>query len=87
MLGIDRMDYTKGIPERLEGLERMLEKYPEWIGRLVFVQIAVPSRIELEEYRDVLARARANVERINQRFPRARPAPIPSTRRPSRPCT
>jgi trehalose 6-phosphate synthase len=70
-LGVDRLDYTKGIPERLEGLERMLEKYPEWVGRLAFIQIGVPSRIELKEYRDVLTRTRAVADRINRRFPRA----------------
>jgi trehalose-6-phosphate synthase len=69
-LGVDRMDYTKGIPERLEALERMLEKYPEWIGRLCFIQIGVPSRIELKEYREVLNRTRTIAERINVRFPR-----------------
>jgi trehalose 6-phosphate synthase len=69
-LGVDRMDYTKGIPERLESLERLLEKEPAWIGRLQFVQIGVPSRIELEEYRAVASRTRALVERINQRFSR-----------------
>jgi trehalose 6-phosphate synthase len=70
-LGVDRLDYTKGIPERLEGLERMLEKYPEWVGRLCFIQIAVPSRVDIKEYREVANRTRQIVERINERFPRA----------------
>ncbi len=70
-LGVDRLDYTKGIPERLEALERMFEKHPEWQGRLCFVEIGVPSRIELREYRAVRTRTHALVERINQRFPRA----------------
>jgi len=69
-LGVDRLDYTKGIPERLEALERFFEKYPEWIGRFCFIQIGVPSRIELKEYRCVLLRTRALAQRINQRFPR-----------------
>ncbi|HVP14972.1 MAG TPA: trehalose-6-phosphate synthase [Terriglobales bacterium] len=69
-LGVDRLDYTKGIPERLEALERMLEKHPEWQGRFGFVQIGVPSRIELREYRAVRTRTRALAERINRRFPR-----------------
>ena len=73
-LGVDRLDYTKGIPERLEALERMLEKYPEWAGRFCFIQIGVPSRIELREYRAVLTRARSLTERINRRFPRPAPA-------------
>lgn len=69
-LGVDRMDYTKGIPERLEGLERLFEKYPEWVGKLCFVQIGVPSRIELSEYRTVIRRTRMLTRRINERFPR-----------------
>ena len=69
-LGVDRMDYTKGIPERLEALERMFEKYPEWVERFCFVQIGVPSRIELPEYRDVMERTRVLAQRINKRFPR-----------------
>ena len=85
-LGVDRMDYTKGIPERLDALERMLEKYPEWQNRVCFIQISVPSRIELKAYRETLIRTRARVERINQRFPRrARTnADSPAT---SPPCT
>ena len=70
-LGVDRLDYTKGIPERFEALERMLEKYPEWQGRFAFIQIGVPSRIELREYRNIQQRSRALADRINQRFPRA----------------
>jgi trehalose 6-phosphate synthase len=76
-LGVDRIDYTKGIPERLEALERMLEKYPEWVGKFCFIQIGVPSRIELEQYREVRNRTRARVERINERFGEAgRPAVV-----------
>jgi trehalose 6-phosphate synthase len=70
-LGVDRMDYTKGIPERLEALERMLEKHPEWADQLCFIQIGVPSRVELKEYRDIQRRMRRVAQRINQRFPRS----------------
>jgi trehalose 6-phosphate synthase len=69
-LGVDRLDYTKGIPERLEALERLFEKHPEWIGRFCFIQIGMPSRVELREYRAVLERTRERVRRINRRFPR-----------------
>jgi trehalose 6-phosphate synthase len=69
-LGVDRMDYTKGIPERLEAVERLYETHPEWIGRFAFIQIAVPSRVELSEYRDVRRRMLAIARRINRRFPR-----------------
>ncbi len=70
-LGVDRMDYTKGIPERLEALETMLERHPEWRGKFAFVQIAVPTRIEIDEYRAVRDRTREAAARINERFPRA----------------
>jgi trehalose 6-phosphate synthase len=70
VLGVDRMDYTKGIPERLEALEAMFERYPEWVGKFVFVQIGVPTRIELAEYRAVRDQTREIAHRINRRFPR-----------------
>jgi trehalose 6-phosphate synthase len=69
-LGVDRMDYTKGIPERLEALERMFEKYPDWVGKLTHIQIGVPTRVELREYREVITRTRNIARRINERFPR-----------------
>jgi alpha,alpha-trehalose-phosphate synthase [UDP-forming] len=70
-LGVDRMDYTKGIPERFEAMERMFEKHPEWQGRFAFVQVAVPSRIELAAYRNVQVRAHRLADELNRRFPRA----------------
>jgi trehalose 6-phosphate synthase len=70
-LGVDRLDYTKGIPERLEALYRLFEKHPEWVGRFAFIQIGVPSRIELREYRNVQQRTRRWIDRINRRYPRA----------------
>jgi trehalose 6-phosphate synthase len=69
-LGVDRLDYTKGIPERLEAVERLFERHPEWVGRFAFVQIGVPSRIELREYRQVRQRVRRIARRVNERFPR-----------------
>jgi alpha,alpha-trehalose-phosphate synthase [UDP-forming] len=70
-LGVDRLDYTKGIPERLEALERMFEKHPEWQGRFAFIQIGVPSRIELREYRNIQVRVHRLAQRINRRYPRS----------------
>jgi trehalose 6-phosphate synthase len=70
-LGVDRIDYTKGIPERLGAFGRMLEKHPEWQGRACFIQIGVPSRVELPEYRDVLDRVRDRTQRLNEKYPRA----------------
>jgi trehalose 6-phosphate synthase/phosphatase len=70
VIAVDRLDYTKGIPERFEALERLYQKHPERRGRFAFIQVAVPSRIELREYRDVQTRTRRWVQRINRRFPR-----------------
>ncbi|HTN66049.1 MAG TPA: trehalose-6-phosphate synthase [Burkholderiaceae bacterium] len=67
-LGIDRLDYTKGIIERLLAAETMLEQHPDLIGHFSLIQIAAPSRSSLEEYQNFEAKVRATAERINQRF-------------------
>ncbi len=69
-LGVDRLDYTKGILERFSAVEGMLERHPEMIGRFTFVQIAAPSRSALDEYQTFEARVRAEALRINRRFAR-----------------
>lgn len=67
-LGVDRFDYTKGIVERLNAVERLLEKHPDWIGKFTFVQIAAPSRSALDEYRLFQERVQNLTTKINQRF-------------------
>jgi len=67
-IGVDRLDYTKGILERLRAVENMLVRYPEMVGRFTFVQIAAPTRSALEEYQAFDARVRALAFRINRRF-------------------
>jgi len=69
-VGVDRMDYTKGILERFMAVERMLELHPELAGRFAFIQIAAPSRSALEEYQTFEARVHALAGRINGRFTR-----------------
>jgi trehalose 6-phosphate synthase len=76
VLGIDRLDYTKGIVERFLALERLLETHPEWIGRLVFLQVAAPSRSRIEEYHAFEAHVIELAERINARFRRDGYEPI-----------
>ena len=71
VVGVDRFDYTKGILERLNAVERMLEKHPEWQDRLTFVQVAAPSRGALEEYRAFRERIERVTDRINMRFGQA----------------
>jgi trehalose 6-phosphate synthase/phosphatase len=75
-VGIDRFDYTKGILERLNAVERLLEKHPEWIERFVFVQVAAPTRSALEEYRTFQERVERLTLRINERFGRGAYQPV-----------
>src|SRR5262249_3136193 len=53
LVGVDRLDYTKGIVERLRAIELLLDRRPEFRGRLAVLQIAVPSRGDIREYRDL----------------------------------
>jgi trehalose 6-phosphate synthase len=76
VVGIDRMDYTKGIEEKILCVEQLLEQYPEFIDSLVFVQVAEPSRARLAPYRELRTRVRAAVDRVNGRFATAAWRPI-----------
>jgi len=75
-LGVDRLDYTKGIEERLRAVERLLEMEPQWVGRFTFIQIAAPTRNRIEQYQEYEARVRAMATRINERFAGAPYPPI-----------
>jgi alpha,alpha-trehalose-phosphate synthase [UDP-forming] len=75
-VGVDRFDYTKGIIERLNAVERFLEKWPEWVGRFVFVQVAAPTRGALDEYKSFQTRVHALADRINTRFGRSGYVPV-----------
>jgi trehalose 6-phosphate synthase len=68
MLSVDRLDYTKGIEERLTAIGRLLARGNATVGRPVFVQIAAPSRLRLERYRALGERVRSQVAAINERF-------------------
>ncbi len=76
VLGIDRLDYTKGIIERLRAVERLFEMHPQWIGRLTFVQIAAPSRSSLDEYQRFEGQVRMIAASINRRFGEAHYQPV-----------
>jgi alpha,alpha-trehalose-phosphate synthase [UDP-forming] len=76
VLGIDRVDYTKGIPERLHAIDRLLKQHPEYVGKLRFVQIAAPSRTRLPSYQALGKEIEALVEDINWRYGQARWMPI-----------
>lgn len=68
IVGVDRLDYVKGVPQKLHALEVFLTDHPEWIGKIVLVQVAVPSRQDVEEYQNLRAVVNELVGRINGRF-------------------
>jgi trehalose 6-phosphate synthase len=76
LLGVDRLDYAKGIPERLLGFERLLERWPAWRGKVSFVQISVPSREDVPAYAELRHRVETLVGRINGRFGEADWVPV-----------
>lgn len=55
IVGVDRLDYIKGVPQKLHALEVFLTEHPEWVGKVVLVQVAVPSRQDVEEYQNLRA--------------------------------
>jgi len=66
-IGVDRLDYTKGIPERLAALDALVRRRPELRGRLTFVQIGVPSRSHLHGYAEIEAEITARIQEVNAR--------------------
>jgi trehalose 6-phosphate synthase len=68
IVGVDRLDYIKGVPQKLYALEVFLTQHPEWIGKVVLVQLAVPSRQDVEEYQNLRSTVNELVGRINGRF-------------------
>jgi trehalose 6-phosphate synthase/phosphatase len=76
LVGVDRLDYTKGIPQRLLAFERLLERHPELRGRVSLVQVAVPSREEIGAYCDLRDVVETLVRRIDRRFGRAGWTPV-----------
>jgi trehalose 6-phosphate synthase len=76
ILGVDRLDYSKGIPERLLAFEALLERYPEWRSQVSLVQISVPSREEVPEYAELRTTVEKLVGRINGRYGEADWVPV-----------
>ncbi len=68
VLGLDRLDYTKGIPERFLAFERMLEKYPDNRGKISLIQVVIPSRLKVSEYQALKIELDTLSGRINARF-------------------
>ncbi|AGO12878.1 AaceriADL378Wp [[Ashbya] aceris (nom. inval.)] len=68
IVGVDRLDYVKGVPHKLHAIEVFLNEHPEWIGKVVLVQVAVPSRGHVEEYQYLRNVVNELVGRINGQF-------------------
>jgi trehalose 6-phosphate synthase len=75
-VGVDRLDYTKGILERFMAVERLLELEPRWAGKFSFVQIAAPSRSSIDEYQSFESKVKGLASQINRRFGRGGYQPI-----------
>jgi trehalose 6-phosphate synthase/phosphatase len=76
LLGVDRLDYIKGVPHKLMAFETLLARHPEWKGKIVLVQIAVPSRTEVEQYKKLITQTNALVGRINGKYSSVEYSPI-----------
>lgn len=76
ILGVDRLDYSKGIPNRLLAFDRLLDTTPEWRGKVTFVQVSVPSRVDVPEYRELRQEVEELVGRINGRYGEADWVPV-----------
>jgi trehalose-6-phosphate synthase len=67
-IGVDRVDYTKGLPERFLALEEFFDRYPVYRGQFTFVQVGAPSRTRIPRYQELMSQVSAEVDRINRRF-------------------
>ncbi len=67
-VGVDRIDYTKGILERFRAIERFFEKYPQFIEKFIFVEFGAPSRTHIKRYRELLAQTEETADNINWKF-------------------
>ena len=67
-VGMDRMDYTKGIPERLMALDKFLENNPEYRGKVVFIQAGMPSRTKIDTYQKIGQRIDRLIREINEKY-------------------
>lgn len=68
LLGVDRIDYTKGLPERFRAVGRFLEKYPRHRGKVTFVQLGAPSRTHIRRYRDLIVELESIADEINWKY-------------------
>ncbi len=76
IFAVDRLDYTKGIEERLKGIDRFFEKYPEYKSKVTFVQRVAPSRTGIEEYQQMKERIEKKVAEINGKYQKDQWQPV-----------
>jgi len=76
LIGVDRVDYTKGIPERFRAMDRLLSLHPEWIGKVCLVQVGAPSRVQIPAYRQLNDEILTLADEINRRHGRQGWKPI-----------
>jgi trehalose-6-phosphate synthase len=76
IIGVDRLDYIKGIPHKLRALKRLFNQHPEWREKLVLVQIAVPTRLDVPEYQELKCEVEELVGSINGQFSTISSSPI-----------
>jgi alpha,alpha-trehalose-phosphate synthase [UDP-forming] len=67
-IGVERVDYTKGLPERFRALGRFFDRYPEYQGRMTFVQVAAPSRSQIKRYQELVLEVAETVKEVNGRL-------------------
>jgi len=82
MIGVDRLDYSKGIPARLEAYERFLAAHPEWHGKITYLQITPKSRSQIKEYSEMAEAVNATAGRINGAYSNAAWSPMRYVNRP-----
>ncbi len=86
-MGLDRIDYTKGIPDRLRALDRFLERYPDYRNRVVFIQTGVPSRVHVPAYRRINDEIDSLIEEVNWKYESEHWKPVIDLRGPLSPLT
>ena len=86
-MGLDRIDYTKGIPDRLRALDRFLERYPDYRNRVVFIQTGVPSRVHVPAYRRINDEIDSLIDEVNWKYESDHWKPIIDLRGPLSPLT
>ncbi len=75
-LGVDRIDYTKGLVERIMAIDRFLQKYPQYRSKFVFIQLGAPSRTHIKRYHDLMGEIDELVEKVNWKYSEENSKPI-----------